>query len=109
MLTANTVCVFPQTFRLTFGNVHAVHSKSLLKQNTEYCVKARFKVTDEQNWGSTWSEWGEPVCWTNEQMRGKLTIFTFLTFAHNQKDDSHSLNSKVLKVISQRFFSCFAI
>ncbi|XP_023187118.1 interleukin-21 receptor-like [Xiphophorus maculatus] len=66
------------TFRLTFGNVHAVHSKSLLKQNTEYCVKARFKFRDEQKLRSTWSEWGEPICWTNEQMREQEHIVPIL-------------------------------
>ncbi|XP_008428956.1 interleukin-21 receptor-like [Poecilia reticulata] len=51
-----------------FENNYAIHSKALLKQNTEYCVKARFKPEDNTAWRSTWSEWGEPACWTNEQM-----------------------------------------
>ncbi|XP_014861225.1 PREDICTED: interleukin-21 receptor-like [Poecilia mexicana] len=59
-------------------NDYAIPSKALLKQNTEYCVKARFKAEDTSNQHSTWSEWGEPVCWTNEQMTEQEDIVPIL-------------------------------
>ncbi|XP_043972531.1 interleukin-21 receptor-like [Gambusia affinis] len=68
-----------RTFPLTsFKNVQVIDSKSLLKQNTEYCVKSRFKVKDGLDWRSTWSEWGEPACWTNEQMRKQEDVVPIL-------------------------------